>query len=153
MRRCWINDQFPLETFTGLLAKHLETFRELESLQATALKAVKNQVLEGLAGLMTRQGEILSAIAREKAELRPFLDQWEALRPEARERLRGGRAGEILLALENVAHAIQARHQDMFGADDGGIADPGKAQPGEAGQAAAQPADLSQTINIYRALQ
>jgi transposase len=140
-----------LETFTGLLGKHLETFRELESLQAAALQGVKNQVLEGLAGLMTRQADVMAAIAREKSELRPFLDQWEGLKPEVRQELRNGKAGDILTALETVAKSIQAKHQEMFG-EDLGAATPGQGGA-EGGGAEAKPQDLSQTINIYRALQ
>ncbi len=149
-RRCWINDRFPLETFTGLLGKHLETFRELESLQAAALEGVKNQILEGLSGLMTRQQDVMASISREKEALRPYLDQWEALKPEERQQLRNGRAGEILADLETVAKSIQAKHQEMFGGED---AAPGAGTEGGAKDAPAKPADLSQTINIYRALQ
>ncbi|HKP95458.1 MAG TPA: hypothetical protein VJ385_06850 [Fibrobacteria bacterium] len=158
-----------METFTILLAKHLETFRELERLQMTALEGVKSQGLEGLTAMLTRQQEILAAIAREKGELRPYLDQWEAMRPEARAGMRSGRPGEILDALESVAQGIQARHQEMFGADEpvagtgnaAGAAAQGAAAQGagaqgagkEAAQGPAKEPDLSQMINIYRALQ
>jgi hypothetical protein len=110
-----------------------------------ALEGVKNQGLEGLAAMLARQQEIMAAIAREKGELRPYLDQWEGLDPEARKRLRAGRPGEILEALESVAQGIAARHQAMFGAEDG-----------TAGGKPAEPAkeqDLSQMINLYRGLQ
>lgn len=157
---------FPLETFTGLLGKHLETFRELESLQSAALQGMKNQGMDGLAAMLARQQEILAAIALEKGGLRPFLDQWESLPAAERARLRQGRPGEILDALEGVAQTIQARHQEMFGADDadmgsapaagGSASDP--AAPGVSGNvsgkaAQAQEPDLSQRINIYRGLQ
>ncbi|MDB5051123.1 MAG: hypothetical protein JWO30_4194 [Fibrobacteres bacterium] len=147
-----ISGQFPLDTFTGLLAKHLDTFRELERLQMTALEGVKSQGLEGLTAMLARQQEILAAIAKEKGELRPFLDQWEGLQPEARAGLRAGRPGEILEALETVAQGIQARHQAMFGAEDAGA----QAAPGQGGQPqqpAAKEPDLSQMINIYRSMQ
>jgi hypothetical protein len=123
-----------------------------------ALEGVKSQGLEGLTAMMTRQQEILAAIAREKGELRPYLDQWEALQSGERARLRAGRPGEIMEALETVAQAIQARHQEMFGADDpasGGK--PGQvgaaAGAGSQGGEAAKEPDLSQRINIYRGLQ
>jgi len=90
--------------------------------------------------------------ADRKAELKSYLDRWQALEPSERERLRQGKAGEILAAMDAVANAIQGRHQDWFGAElpaagaapakDAGSADKG----GEAG-------DLSQMINIYRGLQ
>ena len=152
-RRCWINSQFPLEIFIGLLSKHLETFKELENLQATALNAVKNHVLDGLAGHMTRQGEVLSSIAREKADLRPYLDQWEGLKPEVRQQLRDGKAGQILLALEDVAKGIQAKHQEMFGAEDTGVSGGAVGNAGASQESVAKQPDLSQTINAYRALQ
>ena len=133
---------FPLETFSGLLARHLETFREFERLQLSALEGVKSQGLEGLAAMLTRQQEIMAAIAREKGELRPYLDQWEALPANERALLRAGRPGEILDSLEAVAKGIQARHQAMFGGDD--ASGKGKEEP---------PRDLSQTINLYRGLQ
>lgn len=135
---------FPLETFTGLLARHLETFREFERLQVSALEGVKSQGLEGLAAMLARQQEIMAAIAREKGELRPYLDQWEGLATDERARLRAGRPGEILDSLEQVANGIQSRHQAMFGADD---TTAGKAAQDDA------PRDLSQTINLYRGLQ
>ena len=135
---------FPLETFTGLLARHLETFREFERLQVSALQGVKSQGLEGLASMLARQQEIMAAIAREKGELRPYLDQWEGLAADERARLRAGRPGEILDSLEQVAKGIQSRHQAMFGGDDTAG---GKSAQDEA------PRDLSQTINLYRGLQ
>ena len=111
------------------------------------------------AAMLARQQEIMGAIAKEKGELKPYLDQWEALQPEVRAKLRAGRPGEILEALETVAQGIQARHQEMFGADDPASAT-GAAPTGASGkQAGGDPAktekqpDLSQMINIYRALQ
>jgi hypothetical protein len=127
------------------LARHLETFKEFESLQMTALDGVKAQGLEGLASLLARQQGIMAAIAREKAELKPFLDQWEKLEAGERAALRAGRPGEILDALEAVARGIQARHQAMFG-DDGSGPAAAKAQE-------EPPRDLSQMINLYRGLQ
>lgn len=145
------------------MARHLETFRELERLQMTALEGVKNQGLEGLAAMLARQQEIMADIARGKAELKPYLDQWEGLPADVRAKLRAGRPGEILEALETVAQGIQSRHQAMYGADEpvapdssGNVPAPGNGPAGAAGKAAAdaekQP-DLSQMINIYRALQ
>lgn len=152
-----------METFTGLLGKHLETFRELEGLQTAALQGMKNQGIDGLAALLARQQEVLAAIAAEKAGLRPFLDQWEGLPAAERARLRAGRPGDILDSLETVARAIQARHQEMFGADDAAAftdpaypAAPGpqaSASGGSGKDAPAQEPDLSQRINIYRGLQ
>jgi hypothetical protein len=155
-----------LETFTTLLSGHLDTFRELERLQMTALEGLKNQGIEGLSAMLSSQQEILGAIAREKAGLRPYLDEWEGLKPEDRAKLRAGRPGEILDALEAVAKGIQSRHQEMFGADDavgaaqGGATGPGS--PGATGQESggkdpaaksdAQP-DLSQMIHLYRSMQ
>jgi hypothetical protein len=133
-----------LETFTGLLARHLDTFKELERLQMAALAGVKSQGMEGLEAILARQNELLAAIAREKGELKPFLDRWEGLAAEERARLRAGRPGEILDALEAVAKGIQARHQAMFGDDAGASAAAAKEEP---------PRDLSQTINLYRGLQ
>ena len=153
---------FPLDTFTGLLGKHLETFRELESLQSAALQGMKNQGIDGLAAMLARQQEILAAIALEKGGLRPFLDQWESLPAAERARLRAGRPGEILDALEAVAQAIQARHQEMFGADDARMGSAPAARTSTTDSAAAggsgqeapsQEPDLSQRINIYRGLQ
>ncbi|MDB5102527.1 MAG: hypothetical protein JWP91_216 [Fibrobacteres bacterium] len=107
--------------------------------------------------MLTRQQEILTAIAREKSALRPYLDQWEALKPEERTALRAGRPGEILESLESVAQTIQARHQEMFGADDPANPGPPGAQGAPAGSPQAKDAakepDLSQMINIYRGLQ
>ncbi len=95
----------------------------------------------------------MSAIAREKAELRPYLDQWEVLKPEVRQAMRNGRAGEIQQELEKVAHAIQARHQEMFGADEVASTQTGQPHSGHDDKVPAAPApDLSQTINSYRAL-
>lgn len=144
-----------MEVFTDLLARHLETFRKLEGLQVKALDGMKNQGMEGLAALLASQQDVLLAIAREKAELKPHLDQWELLLPDIRSRLRKGKAGEILDALETVAQGIQARHQDWFGAEPGDAPAP---NPGAAGQSTGKEAgeaapDLSQTINIYRSLQ
>lgn len=121
----------------------------LESLQAKALDGMKGQGVEGLTALLASQQEVLQSIAREKAELKPYLDQWERLEAGDRAKLRQGRAGEILDALEAVAQGIQAKHQAMFGDD-------GSAGPaGASGQAKAEePApDLSQTIKFYRGLQ
>ena len=146
---------FPLEIFTGLLGRHLETFRELETLQTAALKGAQGQGLEGLTAMLSRQQEILASIAREKGGLKPYLDQWEALPAEERARLRAGRPGEILEALETVAQTIQSRHQQMFGAEDASMGSAGQTQPGAAGNAsgaAAEP-DLSQRIHLYRGLQ
>lgn len=126
------------------MARHLATFREFEGLQLAALEGVKSRGLEGLDSLLARQRDIMDAIAREKAELRPYLDQWEGLPAEERARLRAGRPGEILDGLESVARAIQERHQAMFGDDGSGTARPA-AEPA--------PRDLSQTINLYRGLQ
>lgn len=106
--------------------------------------------MEGLAALMARQGEVLQAIGREKAELRPYLDRWEQLPADERGAHRQGEAGRILDALEAVAQGIQARHQEMFGED------PGAARPAPGNQGtgaeAAPPQDLSQTIKFYRGL-
>lgn len=132
-----------METFTGLLARHLDTFREFERLQIAALESVKSQGLEGLEAMLARQNEIMAAIAREKGELKPYLDQWEGLPAQERARLRAGRPGEILDGLETVAKGIQARHQAMFG-DDGSAPAAAKEEP---------PRDLSQMINLYRGLQ
>src|SRR4051812_29492532 len=107
-----------------------------------ALESVKSQGLEGLEAMLTRQSEIMDAIAREKGELKPYLDQWERLPSPERARLRAGRPGEILDALEGVAKGIQARHQAMFGDD--GSAPAAKEDP---------PRDLSQMINLSRGLQ
>jgi hypothetical protein len=127
------------------LARHLDTFKEFERLQMAALEGVKAQGLEGLASMLARQQEIMAAIAREKGELKPYLDHWDMLPPEGRARLRMGRPGEILDALEAVARGIQARHQAMFGDDGSGAsAAKGKEEP---------PRDLSQMINLYRGLQ
>lgn len=136
--------------FTGLLGRHLETFRTLEEIQKQALACMQNQGMEGLADLMDRQAEVLQAIGREKAELRPYLDEWERLPAEERGAHRQGQAGSILDALEAVAQGIQARHQEMFGEDPGG----GKPAQGAQGAEAvpAPPQDLSQTINLYRGL-
>ncbi|MEO7424907.1 MAG: hypothetical protein ABI036_06960 [Fibrobacteria bacterium] len=151
-----------METFTGLLAKHLETFRELESLQVKALEGMKSNGLEGLAAMLARQQDVMSAIALEKSGLRPYLDQWEGLQSEMRAQLRAGRPGEILQALETVAQGIQARHAEMFGADEmsglGNRSAPsaaGGAKPADGGIAKDPPSapDLSQMINIYRAMQ
>jgi hypothetical protein len=135
-------------------------------LQTAALEGVKKQGLEGLAAMLSRQQEILASIAREKGELRPFLDQWEGLPAAERSRLRAGRPGEILESLESVAQTIQARHQDMFGGDAApGIPPASGADPSAPGSgpqggpgggnppAAGNEADLSQRINIYRGLQ
>jgi hypothetical protein len=148
------------------LAKHLETFQELERMQVKALEGMKSQGLEGLTAMLTRQQEVMTAIAQEKSGLRPYLDQWEGLQAETRARLRAGRPGEILQALENVAQGIQARHAEMFGADEiagtgtrsagpsaGVKPDGGKSGDGDASKDQAQAPDLSQMINIYRALQ
>jgi uncharacterized protein (DUF885 family) len=117
----------------------------------SALDGVKNQGLEGLAAMLARQQEIMVSIAMEKGELRPFLDQWEGLEQGERARLRAGRPGEILESLETVAKAIQARHQEMFGADE---TDPkGAGAGGKSSKEAEKQPDLSQMINIYRALQ
>lgn len=150
-----ISEVFPLEVFTNLLARHLETFRKLEGLQVKALDGMKSQGMEGLAALLASQQDVLLAIAREKAELKPHLDRWELLQPELRSQLRKGKAGEILDALEAVAQGIQARHQDWFGAEPGDTPTP---KAGSADQTAGKDAgeaapDLSQTINIYRSLQ
>lgn len=93
--------------------------------------------------MLVRQSEIMDAIAREKGEIKPYLDRWEGLAAPERARLRAGRPGEILDALETVAKGIQARHQAMFG-DDGSAAKPSQEEP---------PRDLSQMINLYRGLQ
>ena len=134
------------------MARHLEGFKTLEGLQVSALEAMKSRGVEGLTELLARQQAVLSEIADRKAELKSYLDRWQALEPSERERLRQGKAGEILAAMDAVANAIQGRHQDWFGAElpaagaapakDAGSADKG----GEAG-------DLSQMINIYRGLQ
>jgi hypothetical protein len=122
------------------------------------LQGVKSRGLEGLTEMLARQREIMDAIAREKGDLRPYLDQWERLDSETRGRLRQGRPGEILDALEVVAKGIQARHQEMFGGDDpasgetGGDRAAGNGEAGSAGESAGRP-DLSQVINIYRSMQ
>jgi hypothetical protein len=141
-----ISGDFPLDTFTALMSAHLESFRALESLQVKALEGMKNQGVEGLAELLNRQQAVYVDIAGQMAEIKPLLNRWEALEAGERERLRQGKAGEILAELEKIAQAIQARHKDMFGGD---------AKSGEAGSgaAAAEPADLSQKINLYRGLQ
>jgi hypothetical protein len=138
----------------------LQTFRKLEGLQVQALEGMKTQGAEGLAALLAGQQEVLLAIAREKAELKPFLDAWEKLDPARRGELRKGEAGDILDALEAVAKGIQARHADWFGDDPGTGAQGGTAQGGQAGGAARDGRaggdggqDLSQTINFYRSLQ
>ncbi|MEO6097019.1 MAG: hypothetical protein ABIW76_15605 [Fibrobacteria bacterium] len=138
-------------------------------MQTAALEGVKKQGLEGLASMLSRQQEILASIAKEKGELRPFLDQWEGLPAVERGKLRAGRPGMILESLESVAQTIQARHQEMFGSDastaipsdpGAGTSGPGSLPPrGQGGQGggnaptAGNEADLSQRINIYRGLQ
>jgi hypothetical protein len=133
------------------LGRHLETFRKLEGMQAQALEGMKTQGMEGLAALMAGQQEVLLAIAREKAELKPHLDRWEMLRPDERARLREGKAGEILDALEAVAQSIAARHKDWFG-DDGSLAQEPSKDAGAGKKDEQPPQDLSQTINMYRGL-
>lgn len=121
-------------------------------LQAAALSAVKNQLLDGLSAVVAKQGDIMTAIAKEKSELKPYLDEWEKLQPEIRSQYRQGKAGNILSALENVAQSIQAKHQEMFGSDEPSLA----GSNGSSGEnkIALDPApDLSQTINIYRSFQ
>jgi hypothetical protein len=148
-----ISSEFPLETFTALMSKHLESFRSLESLQVKALEGMKNQGVEGLADLLQRQQAVYVDIAGQMAEIKPLLNEWEALQPAERERLRQGKPGEILAALEDVAQAIQKRHREMFGGEapaaaaaEGGAqaADPAKSEG---------PVDISQRINLYRGLQ
>lgn len=138
-----ISTDFPLEDFTALMARHLESFRTLESLQVAALEGMKNQGVEGLAALLQKQQAVYVDIASQTADIKPLLTRWEALPAEERERLRKGKAGEILAALETVAQAIQARHKEMFGGDAGAAEE----KSGDA------PADLSQKINLYRGLQ
>ncbi len=147
-----------MEVFTAKLDCHLQTFRELESLQEEALAAVKNNVLEGLSNLMLRQSAVLKSIGEEKADLKPYLDQWESLSKESRENLRQGRAGEILDLLEKVAHGIGAKHQAMFGGE--GINENGSGLGGSAGNNGDKNGEvesdsaqngLNQTINLYRA--
>jgi hypothetical protein len=138
-----ISSEFPLETFTALIAKHLESFRTLESLQVAALEGMKNQGVEGLADLLQRQQAVYVDIAGQMAELKPLLTKWEGLRPEVREKLRQGKPGEILTALETVAQSIQGRHKEMFGGEPG---DKTAEKPDEG-------ADLSQRLNLYRGLQ
>lgn len=144
------------------MGKHLETFRALEGLQTAALEGMKSQGIEGLTAMLAKQQEILAAIGMEKGGLRPFLDQWESLPATERARLRAGRPGEILDALEAVAKTIQARHQAMFGADDAALGAAPSAGTGPSGAAPsagsgkdspAPETDLSQRINIYRGLQ
>ena len=144
--------------FTGLLAGHLETFRKLEGLQVQALEGMKTQGAEGLAALLAGQQEVLQAIAREKAGLKPYLDAWEKLDPARRGELRKGEAGSILDALEAVAKGIQARHADWFGEEPANGTAGDAAQGGQAGSKGGQAdgnggQDLSQTINFYRSLQ
>lgn len=144
------------------MGKHLETFRALEGLQTAALEGMKSQGIEGLTAMLAKQQEILAAISMEKSGLRPFLDQWESLSATERARLRAGRPGEILDALEAVANTIQARHQAMFGADDAALGSAPSAGTGPSGatpsagsgkDSQAPETDLSQRINIYRGLQ
>jgi len=122
------------------------------------LQGVNSKGLEGLTAMLARQREIMARIADEKSELRPYLDQWEKLDSESRSRLRRGRPGEILDALEAVAKGIHARHEAMFGGDgtvpgDAGAAPAaGTAAKDAPGEASGAP-DLSQVINIYRSLQ
>jgi hypothetical protein len=119
------------------------------------LKGVQSQGLEGLAAMLSRQQEILASIAREKGDLKPFLDQWEALPAGERARLRAGKPGEILEALETVAQTIQSRHQQMFGAEDAslGAAPPAGGAQAQAGTDKPAEPDLSQRIHLYRGLQ
>jgi hypothetical protein len=114
---------------------------------------MKDRLLEGLSELLVKQQEVTSAIAGEKAGLRPYLDQWEALAPPERETLRAGRPGEILASLEEVAQAIHARHQDWFGSDAGPTPGPGPSGAPASGDAPAGQPDLTQLINLYRAQQ
>lgn len=134
-----------------MLGRHLETFRKLEGMQSQALEGMKSQGMEGLAALMAGQQDVLQSIAREKAELKPHLDRWESLDPEERARLRQGKAGEILDALETVARNIAARHKDWFG-DDGSAAPESSKEGGAVKKDNQPPQDLSQTINMYRGL-
>ncbi len=147
-----------MDVFTAKLDRHLQTFRELESLQEEALTAVKNNVLEGLSNLMTRQSVVLKSIGDEKADLKPYLDQWESLSKESRQNLRHGPAGEILDLLEKVAHGIGAKHQAMFGGEgisqNGGPLDGNNGNSGNKNAEAESEASqigLNQTINLYRA--
>ncbi len=117
--------------------------------------------------MLVRQQEVMAGIAKEKDQLRPYLDQWEGLRADTRAQLRAGRAGEIMAALETVAEGIQARHAEMFGADESAVArggsggqagapnGPAGAKPpgGDGAKPDPQAPDLSQMINIYRAMQ
>lgn len=112
----------------------MQTFCELEKLQSSALASVKNQAMESLTQLLSRQALIMDAITQEKMALKPYLDQWESLDSQVREKFRSGKAGEILVDLEKVANSIQAKHQEMFGAEE------------------SKSENLSQTINIYRAM-
>ncbi len=123
--------------------------------------------VEAITALAAGQQDVLAAIAGEKAGLKPYLDAWEKLEPGERERLRKGRAGEILDALEAVAKGIQARHQDWFGEDaaageskpapqaggtpgTGGTTADGGARA--SGSAADPGGDIAQKINMYRGL-
>jgi hypothetical protein len=142
-----ISSAFPLDTFTGLMSKHLESFRTLESLQKAALEGMKNQGVEGLADLLQKQQQVYVDIAGQMAEIKPLLNQWESLPAPEREKLRQGKAGEILAALEDVAQAIQKRHKEMFGGDAEAPAADGAEKPAEG------PVDISQRINLYRGLQ
>jgi BMFP domain-containing protein YqiC len=88
--------------------------REIEGLQAEALKCLNAGAFSGLMDLVQKQESLQSRIAQARQELAPLLKKFEELSASEKENLRNQGVGEVLQQIEITAASIQGRHQGAF---------------------------------------
>lgn len=115
MQRSSINQHAPFrERFTRLLEQELKALREIEGLQADALRCLNEGAFSGLMDLVQKQESIQGHIAKTREELSPLLKRFETFSGEEKESIRQAGVGNLLTAIESVAASIQGRHQGAF---------------------------------------
>ncbi len=88
--------------------------REIDNLQAEALKCLNEGAFSGLMDLVQKQESLQNQIAVARQELAPLLKKFEAFSEDEKESLRSQGLGELLKQIETVASSIQSRHQIAF---------------------------------------
>jgi hypothetical protein len=98
----------------ALLRQELMALRELQALQASALDCLNQGAFSGLMELVQKQEGVQLRIAHARKDLAPMLKTFEALPLDTKHTFREQGVAAVLAEIEQVAHAIQGRHQVAF---------------------------------------
>jgi hypothetical protein len=121
--------------------------REIEALQAQALACLNEGAFSGLMELVQKQEAVQARMAAARQELGPMLKTFEQMSVEEKSEIRSHGVGDLLVAIESVAAAIQGRHQGAFPSD----APASSGAPAASGHPAGHDDDLQSRIDRFRA--